>query len=207
MKYNWPKFKLCRREWINLYWTSKYDVRKRKKAPWQHWATMPRLSEFGKLLRNKQTLKRVYNLDEKKFKKTIMEKAWSYSKNKWVAHDTAAVQFLETRLDSILLRAGFASTIMQARQIAWHGHFLLNWNKHKVPSYNLVVWDRISLRDKLKTSPLYSSIPLNSGWFKLPSWLNVNKETLEIELLDMPRVEEITLPADMLKAIEFYARA
>lgn len=207
MKYNWPKFKLCRREWVNLFWIPKYDVRKRKKLPGQHWASMPRLSEYWKLLRNKQTLKRTYLLKEKQFKQTIMDKAWRYSKNKWVAHDEAAVQFLERRLDSVLLRAGFAKTIMQARQIAAHGHFLLNWNKHKVPSYLVKVWDKISLKEKLKTSSLYSDIPLNEGWFKLPSWLNVDKEKLEIELLDMPRVDEISLPADILKAIEFYARA
>lgn len=207
MKYNWPKFKLCRREGINLFWTPRYDTRKRKKAPWQHWATVPRLSEYGKLLRNKQVLKRMYLLTEKQFRKTIIDQAWKYSKNKWISHDAAAVQFLERRLDSIVLRAWLANTIMQARQIVWHGHFLLNWKKHNIPSYFVLPWDKITLKPKLLTSPLYSNLPLNNGWFKLPSWLNVKKDVFEIDVLDLPRSEEIELPVDILKVIEFYARA
>ncbi len=207
MKYNWPKFKLCRREGVNLYWTPKYDPRKRKKTPGQHWGSMPRLSEYWKLLRNKQVLKRMYLLTEKQFKRTIIDEAWKYSKNKWISHDVAALQFLERRLDSVLLRAGVANTIMQARQMIGHWHFLLNWNKHNSSSYFAKIWDKLTLKPKLVSSPLYSNLPLNSWNYKLPSWINVKKDSMEVELLDFPRSEELELPADILKVIEFYARA
>ncbi|MBS8121442.1 30S ribosomal protein S4 [Candidatus Vampirococcus lugosii] len=207
MKYNGPKFKLCRREGINLFGVNKYDVRKRKKTPGQHGVTMSRLSEYGKLLRNKQVIKRMYLLTEKQFKRTVIDEAGKYAKNKGVSHDEVAIQFLERRLDSVVLRAGLANTIMQARQMVGHGHFLLNGKKHNSSSYFVKVGDKISLKSKLITSPLYSSIPLSSGNYKLPTWLNVKKDNFEIEVIDFPRSEEISLPADILKVIEFYARA
>lgn len=207
MKYTWPKFRLCRREWINLFWVSKYDIRKRRKLPGQHWGTIPRLSEYGKLLRNKQVLKRMYLLSEKQFKRLVVDIAWKLAKNKWMDHDKAIVQVLERRLDAIVLRAGFAKTIMQARQIVNHWHFLLNGKKHNIPSYLVNPGDVISLKEKYKTSPLYADIPLHSSNFNLPSWLKVDKANFTIEVIDYPKPEEIKLPVDVLKVIEFYARA
>ena len=207
MKYTGPKFRLCRREGINLFWVPKYDVRKRRKLPGQHGWTIPRLSEYGKLLRNKQVLKRMYLLSEKQFKRLVMDIAGKLSKNKWMDHDKAILQTLERRLDAIVLRAGLAKTIMQARQIVNHGHFLLNWKKHNVPSYLVKPGDVISLKEKYKTSPLYADIPLNLPNFNLPSWLKVDKSSFTIEVLDYPKPEEIKVPVDVLKIVEFYARA
>ncbi len=135
MKYTGPKFKLCRREGINLFGVAKYDVRKRRGTPGQHGGAMARLSEYGKLLRNKQVLKRTYLLTEKQFKRLVTVQAAKYAKNKGIGHDTAVFQFLERRLDTIILRAGLAHTIMQARQIVNHAHLLLNGKKHNIPSY------------------------------------------------------------------------
>lgn len=207
MKYTGPKFKLCRREWINLFWVSKYDVRKRRWTPWQHWANMARLSEYGKLLRNKQSLKRMYLLTEKQFRKLVIDDAWKFSKNKWINHDQAVIQFLERRLDSTLVKAGFAQTIMQARQMICHGHFKLNWSKHNVSSYYMKSWDKLELRDRLKSSSLYTDIPALSWKFVEPSWLKVDKSKFSIEMLDLPHTQDITLPVDVLKVIEYYARA
>jgi len=168
---------------------------------------MPRLSEFWKLLRNKQVLKRMYLLTEKQFNSLIIEKAWIYAKNKGLDHDKAAVMFLERRLDSIILRAWLAKTIMQARQIVSHGHLLLNWKKHNIPSYLVNIGDKIEIRERLKTSTLYSDVPVISWNFKLCSWLSFDKSSFAIEVLDLPKSEELEMPVDILKVIEFYARA
>lgn len=207
MKYTWPKFKLCRREGINLFGPAKYDVRKRRSAPWQHGAANVRHSEYGKLLRNKQVLKRMYLLTEKQFKKIVVKIASRYAKNKWIAHDKAVLQFLERRLDVIVLRAWLAHTIMQARQMVTHGHFLYNWVKHNVPSTYVQPWDKIEVRKKLQSSPLYSMAPISEWWAQIPSWLKVNKKNYEIEVLDMPNPDDIGTPVDLLKVVEFYARA
>ncbi len=207
MKYIGPKFKLCRREWVNLFWVPKYDIRKRRKLPWQHWSNIARLSEYGKLLRNKQVLKRMYLLSEKQFRRIVVDLAWKLSKNKNIDYDKAIVTLLESRLDVLVLRAGFANTIMQARQIVNHGHFLLNGKKHNIPSYIVKPGDIIQLKEKYHSSPLYANIPLMSSTFKLPSWIKVDKSKFVIEVIDFPKAEEIKLPVDILKVIEFYARA
>ncbi len=204
MKYTGPKFKLCRREWINLFGSSKYDVKKRRTLPGQHGWSMARLSEYGKLLRNKQVLKRSYLLSEKQFSAVVKTKSSKYSKNKGVSHDNALFILLESRLDVLIFRSGFANTIMQARQMVNHGHFLLNGVKHNIPSTMLKVWDKIVLKEKLQKSSLYSSMTNN---FKAPSWLKVNKNSFEIELVSTPKMWELENNADLLKVIEYYARA
>lgn len=204
MKYTGPKFKLCRREWINLFGSSKYDVKKRRSLPGQHGWSMARLSEYGKLLRNKQVLKRSYLLSEKQFSAIVKTKSSKYSKNKWVSHDNALFIMLESRLDVIIFRSGFANTIMQARQMVNHGHFLLNGVKHNIPSTFLKAGDKITLKEKLQSSSLYSSISNN---FKAPSWIKVNKNAYEIEMVSNPKMWELENNADLLKVIEYYARA
>ncbi len=207
MKYTWPKFKRCRREGINLFWPAKYDVRKRRSVPGQHGASNVRYSEYWKLLRNKQVLKRMYLLSEKQFKKIVTVISSRHAKNHWMAHDKAMLQFLERRLDVIVLRAWLAHTIMQARQIVVHGHFLLNGVKHNVPSTYVKTGDVITLRPKLQSSPLYSMAPISVWWVQIPWWLKTNKKTYEVEVLDLPNPDEISAPVDLLKVVEYYARA
>jgi small subunit ribosomal protein S4 len=88
-----------------------------------------------------------------------------------------------------------------------HGHFTLNGRKHNIPSYTVKVGDVIAVRSKLKDSALYQSSPLMDGSVQLPSHLKVNKKDLSIEVVSLPSSDEISVPVDILKVIEFYARA
>lgn len=206
MRYTGPKFKLCRREQVNLFGSDKYDVKNRRSLPGQHGSSMKRNSEYGKLLRNKQILKRSYMLSEKQFAKLVQKTSAKYSKNNNISHDAALYLFLEDRMDSILFRSGFAKTIIQARQMVSHGHFLLNGKKHNIPSTFLKVGDKITLKPKLKDSPLYAGATV-SKTFKAPSWIKVDRNKYEIEVLALPTLWELWVLADILKVIEFYARA
>lgn len=152
-------------------------------------------------------LKRVYQLSEKQFKRLVTSQAVIYAKNNNVGHDKAVFQFLERRLDTIILRSGFAQTIMQSRQIVTHAHLLLNGKKHNIPSYFVKPGDIVSLRPHLKESTLYATCPLITGQHTLPSRIKANKQEFSIEILDLPNNEEVHLPVDILKVIEFYARA
>jgi len=206
MRYTGPKFKLCRREQVDLFGAKKYNVKKNRSLPGQHGGNMQRSSEYGKLLRNKQVLKRMYMLSERQFGRIVKEIAAKYAKNNNITHDTALFQFLERRLDSVVYRSGLAKTIIQARQMVNHGHFLLNGKKHNIPSSFVSIWDKISLKEKLKSSALYSQNAAdNKG--KLPSWVKLDKASNTIEMLSDPQVGELGIPADILKVIEFYARA
>jgi small subunit ribosomal protein S4 len=108
---------------------------------------MQRSSEYGKLLRNKQVLKRMYMLSEKQFVRIVMKIAAKDAKNSNLTHDTALFQCLEKRMDSIVYRSGLAKTIMQARQMVTHGHFLLNGKKHNIPSTFVEIGDKITLKE------------------------------------------------------------
>jgi len=206
MRYTWPKFKLCRREQVNLFWSDKYDIRKRRSLPWQHGSSMKRNSEYGKLLRNKQVLKRSYLLSEKQFRNLVQKQSSKYSKNNWISHDLALYVFLESRMDSIVYRSGLAKTIIQARQMVNHGHFLLNGKKHDIPSTFIKAWDKITLKTKLKDSALYAGTAVNKAQ-KIPSWIKVDRNKYEIDVLSLPKLGELWVLADILKVIEFYARA
>jgi len=206
MRYTGAKFRLCRREQVNLFGSQKYNIKKRRALPGQHGAGMPRNSEYWKLLRNKQVVKRSYLLSEKQFATIVKKTAAKYAKNNNVSHDVALFQFLERRLDVIVLRSGFANTIMQARQMVVHGHFLLNGKKHNVPSTFVEAWDKITVKEKLKNSPLYAGAA-KSSVAKVPSWIKVDRNAYSIEVLWAPQKGEIEPLGDLLKVIEFYARA
>jgi small subunit ribosomal protein S4 len=150
MKYTGPKFKLCRREQKNLFGSAKYDIKKRRSLPGQSGTGVARYSEYGKLLRNKQSLKRSYLLSEKQFATIVKQKSQRYAKNNNVSHDDALFQFLESRLDTIVLRSGLANSIMQARQMVNHGHLQLNGVKHNIPSTFLKAGDVVTVREKLQ---------------------------------------------------------
>lgn len=203
MRYTWPKRKLCRREKKNLFWPKKYDIWKSDNVPGQHWAWMKRLSEYWLLLRNKQAFKRSYALTEKQFSTLVNKTSKTYSKNKWISHDVSVLQFLERRCDVVLLRAWYASTIMQARQMMVHWHWLLNWSKHNIPSHFVKVWDVLSVRQNLQWSSLYEQ----SATKEMPVHLKVDKNKFSIEMLQFPQVDPANIDADVLKVIEFYARA
>lgn len=205
MKYTGPKMKLCRREQNNLFGSQKYNIKKRRSVPGQHGSSMQRYSEYGKLLRNKQMRKRTYLLTEKQFVRIIKDFSASYAKNNGISHDVALFQFLERRLDSIVYRSGMAKTIMQARQMINHGHILLNGVKHNIPSTFAKPGDKIQVKKALQTSPLYAQAWSDN--VKLPSWIKVAKKDFEIEVLDLPQVGEVPAAGDLLKVIEFYARA
>ena len=189
---------------MNIFGSEKYNLKNRKSTPGQHGSSMQRHSEYGKLLRNKQLLKRSYLMTEKQFSKIVKHTASRYAKNNNISHDVALFQFLERRMDVMVLRAGLAQTIMQARQMVVHSHFQLNGVKHNVPSTFLKPGDKITLREGLKNSPLYSSL---KSVVKVPSWLKVDKNAYSLEVLSLPQRGEIETQADLLKVIEFYARA
>jgi small subunit ribosomal protein S4 len=207
MRYTWPKFKLCRREQTNIYWSEKYNIKKRRTLPWQHGSNMQRHSEYGKLLRNKQLLKRLYWLSEKQFSNIVIKTAAKFSKNNPISHDEALFQFLESRADSMVYRSWIAKTITQARQMVTHWHFLLNGKKHNIPSSFLKQWDILTLKEKLNNSSLYTQqVWSKEGSIKVPSWIKVDKNKHQIEILNNPRLWEISVPADIIKVIEYYAR-
>lgn len=191
---------------MNLFGSDKYILKKGTSLPGKprNTRTMGRLTEYAKLLRNKQALKRMYLMTERQFSTLVTKTSQKYAKNNGLSHDQVMLQFLERRCDAVLVKAGIAKTIMQARQMITHGHWKLNGRKHNIPSYFMKPGDVLSLRDKMTNSALYSQI---DSKVDVPSWIKVDKNKFTVELLEMPDAASMTPPVDLLKVIEFYARA
>lgn len=207
MRYTWPKKKLCRREWVNLFGTEKYDLSQSKRTLLKSRKT----SEFGWQLRKKQMAKRMFWLSEKQFA-AYFEKA-SKSKAQGTTWDKM-LRMLELRLDNIVYRANFARTRMQSRQFVSHAHFKLNWVNVDVPSIAVKVWDVIELRDKLKESPLYKSLieeleefsKQNKWNVSKTKWIDVDAKNIKITIKALPEWDDFDQVIDIQKIIEFYSK-
>lgn len=207
MRYTGPKKKLCRREWINLFGTEKYDLSTGKRGVLRTRKT----SEFGGQLRKKQTAKRMFGLSEKQFFSyyTKAQKS-SLSGTTW----EKMLKLLELRLDNVVYRSGFARTRMQSRQFVSHEHFTLNGIKVSIPSISLKVGDVIELRNKLKESPLYKSLledleefaKQSKGKISSAKWIEVDMKNLKITVTALPEKEDFDQIIDIQKIVEFYSK-
>ncbi len=207
MRYTGPKKKLCRREGVNLFGTEKYDLTDSKRAPMRSRKT----SEFGLQLRKKQMAKRMFGLSEKQFlgyfKKAQKSNAAGTTWEKML-------KLIELRLDNVVYRANFARTRMQSRQFVSHAHFTLNGVKVDIPSIIVKVWDVISLRDKLKESPLYKSLleeleefSKNNKWsVSNCKWIEVDVKKLTITITGIPEQDDFDQIIDIQKIVEFYSK-
>ena len=207
MRYTWPKKKLCRREGVNLFWTEKYDLSKSKT-----WLFKTRkISEFGIQLRKKQLAKRMFGLSEKQFA-SYFKKAQK-SNFVWTTWEKM-LGLLELRLDNIVYRANFARTRIQSRQFISHAHFKLNWVKVDIPSISVKEGDVISLREKLKESPLYKTLleeldefsKQNKGKVSSCKWIEVDSNKLSITIKALPVKEDFEQIIDIQKIVEFYSK-
>lgn len=208
MKYTGPKLKLCRREGINLFGSEKYDLSKNHRKLLG--AKMGRGSDFGLQLRKKQMAKRMFNLTEKQF-------ASYYKKAVRMQGVTGENMFrlLELRLDNAVFRSNFARTIMQSRQFVNHSHFFVNDKRANIPSYSLSVGDVISLRERMKDSPLYKTLveefkvfveKNKTGSVTACKWLEVDAQKLTITITALPQVSDFDQAIDIQKIIEFYSK-
>ena len=162
------------------------------------------LSEFGKELREKQNLKNWYNLGERQFGNYVKEILSRKSKVADAA--VSLVQKLETRLDNAIFRMGFASSHDQARQFASHGHFIVNNRVVTVPSYHLKLGDKITFRPSSKGKKVFENLSSALKKQKAPSWLKVDIEKLEGEVVGLPTLEDANPIAEISSIFEYYSR-
>lgn len=169
------------------------------------------LSEFGKELREKQNLKNWYNLSERQFSnyiKGILKKSLPAGRHGGKAEDTATllIQKLETRLDNVIFRLGFASSHSQARQFVSHGHFTVNGRNVNVPSHRLKVGDKIGIRLASKKKKIFENISAVLKKHKPVGWLGLNIEKLEGEIVGLPTMEDAAPIAGISSIFEHYSR-
>lgn len=205
---NESKCKKCRRAGEKLFLkgsrchTAKCAVVKRKYAPGFHGPKqMVRLSEYGKQLRNKQKLKRMYGLMEKQFVNYYKAALKSTG-------DTGALilQSLESRLDNVIYRIGLAESRAQARQLVSHGHFLVNGKKMNIPSYRVRTEDEITVRPKSKNHKLLKEVSKKLERQEIPSWIKFDRTELVAKVLSAPEVSQLKESTNITGIVEFYSR-
>jgi small subunit ribosomal protein S4 len=158
-RYSDASCRLCRREGQKLFlkgercYSTKCAIEKRNYAPGQHGQSRKKVSEYGLQLREKQKAKRFYGVLESQFR-NYFDKA---EKKKGITGENLLIM-LETRLDNVVFRMGFASSRKEARQLVRHGHFTVNGRKQNIPSFAVKAGDVIKVKEKSVSSPKFKEI-------------------------------------------------
>ena len=113
---------------------------------------------------------------------------------------------LESRLDNVVFRMGFARTRKEARQIVDHKHVLVNGKQVNIPSYLIKVGDVIEIKEKCKGSQRYKDIIEVTGGRTVPAWVEVDQENLKGEIKELPKRDEIDVPVDEMLIVELYSK-
>jgi len=181
-------------------YTEKCPVHRRPVPPGMHGQGRRKLSEFGVRLREKQKLRRIYGIYETQFK-TYFRRA---AQAKGVT-GVRLLQLLETRLDNVVYRLGYATSRKEARQMVLHGHIGVNGRKVTIPSYQVKPGDLVAPTSHGKEHPRVKELAA-TGLRTLPSWLEFNSERLEGRVLALPAREEIDVPVQEQLIVEYYSR-
>ena len=160
-----------------------------------------KVSEYGLQLREKQKAKFIYGVLEKPFR-NYYKKA---ERMKGMTGENLMVM-LESRLDSIVFRMGFARTRREARQVVGHQHFLVNGKRVQIPSYQVKAGDVIEVREKTKSLQRYKDILEVTGGRLVPEWLEVDQEALKGTVKYLPTREMIDVPVDEMLIVELYSK-
>ena len=160
-----------------------------------------KMSEYGLQLREKQKAKFIYGVLEKPFRNY-------YKKADRMKGQTGTnlMVILESRLDNVVFRSGFARTRREARQIVDHKHVLVNGNQVNIPSYLVKAGDVVEIKEKCKGMQRYKDILEVTGGRLIPEWLDVNQEGLQATVKELPSREAIDVPVDEMLIVELYSK-
>jgi small subunit ribosomal protein S4 len=182
--------------------TDKCPVEKRNFAPGQHGKDRKaKVVGYGLQLREKQKTKRIYFAQEKQFR-NYFEKAF---RQPGVTGELL-LQQLERRLDSVVLRLGFAVSRRQSRQLVRHGHVDVNGRRVNIPSFSVKVGDEIQVREKAKKFAVVEGARDFSSHQPAPAWLEVDRDNLKGRVLALPKREDINLPVNEQLIVELYSK-
>ena len=208
-RYIGPVCKLCRREGVKLFLKgekcfTKCILEKRKEIPGQHGKSHrnKKLSEYSKRLREKQKLRRLAGIGERPFRRYFQ---WA-SRLKGLTGENL-LRLLETRLDNVVQRLGFATSKAAARQIVLHGHILVNGKKVNIPSYQLKPGDTVTLIESSRHNPFYQK------WWEesqknlnLPNWLDRDATQFNGKIKNWPLRDEMSFAINEQLVVELYSK-
>ena len=207
-RYTGPVCRLCRREGVKLFlksdrcFTGKCSFDRRPVPPGQHGqGRRSKQTDYGLHLREKQKTRRIYGVLEGQFHRYFVE-----AKRRKGVTGEQLLRILESRLDNIVFRLGFAGNRIEARQLVRHGHFLVNGRRVDIPSYLCRPGDVIAVSVKSKDSPKFKMLADNLGIRPTPSWLQLVADEFKGTVLHVPSREEIDTQVAEHLIVELYSR-
>ena len=199
--------KLCRREGKKLFlkgarcYTGKCAIERRAYAPGQHGQGRKKASEYGTQLRAKQQTKRYYGVLESQF-----AKYYEMATKKPGKTGEELLSILETRLDNVVYRCGWASSRAEARQLVVHGHFAVNGKRVDIPSYLTKEGEVVSIMEKSRSLDKIKAVIEENSAHPIPKWLEVNRDAFEGKIVAAPVREDVDLDVDETLIVELYSK-
>jgi small subunit ribosomal protein S4 len=199
--------RICRREGEKLFlkgsrcYTEKCAVERRKYPPGQHGQGYRKLSDYGFQLREKQKVRKMYGILERQFRR-YFEKA----ERKRGITGEVLLQLVESRLDTIVYRMGYAPNRRSARQLIRHGHILVNGREVNLPSYEVKKGNTVEVKQSSKEIPEIVDSISKVEHRGIPSWVEVDAVNLKGKVLNIPSREELQLPVQEQLIVELYSK-
>jgi len=206
-RYSGPDCKLCRREKTKLFLkgakcdSPKCPIEIRPYPPGEHGRNRPKESEYLLQVREKQKARRIYGVLEKQFGNYYTEATRTRGKT-----GEALLQILESRLDNVIYRAGFAKSRDMARQVVRHGHVLVNGRKVDIPSYRVSDNDIVEIAPKFHELTPFIVARAEAGERPVPSWLEVIPDKMRILVHTLPSRAQIDTQVQEQLIVEYYSK-
>jgi small subunit ribosomal protein S4 len=206
-RYKEASCRLCRREGAKLYlkgdrcYSEKCAYTRKAYPPGDHGQGRQKITEYGMQLREKQKARRIYGVLERQFKRYFKEA----DRRKGVTGEIL-LQILESRLDNMLYRMGFARSRTDARQLLRHGHYMINGRKVDIPSYLVRPGDLIAVREKSKNSSFFKELAEWGAAQGTVSWLEVDRDNMSGKVIRLPSRDELDIPITEHLIVELYSR-
>jgi small subunit ribosomal protein S4 len=182
-------------------YTKKCAFERRPSPPGQHGVRRRKMSDYGIQLREKQKVRRIYSVLERQFQQ-YFERAES---RPGVTGENL-LRLLETRLDNVVFRLGFASSRAQARQLVTHGHFAVNGRATNIPSFHVRTGDRIEVRETSRKAEPFKLAKENLRSAQIPEWLKAEADALAGTVTDLPRRDQMPQELNEHLVVEYYSR-
>ncbi len=209
-RYNGPVCKLCRREGEKLFlkgercFSPKCAFERRSYAPGMHGRQAQyrrKESDYSLQLRAKQKARRIYGVYERQFRRYFREA----QRQKGLTGVNLLI-LLESRLDNVVYRLGFASSRAQARQLVRHGHFDVNGRKTNIPSYLVKPGDIIAVREFSRGNMYFKEVSQILDDDRIPAWLSLDPTNLTGKVVDLPSRDDIDVSLNEQLIVEYYSR-
>ncbi|MEI6843370.1 MAG: 30S ribosomal protein S4 [bacterium] len=199
-----PKYKIARRLGAPVFektQTKKYAFRMERKSKVKKGFSKPK-SEFAFQMNEKQKARFVYCLSERQFSNYIKDALSKKNPNKV----QLIFEGLESRLDNVVYRMGFASTRLASKQMVSHGHIMVNGKRVNIPSMKMYIGDKISIREASKSKPLFATLDEKISNATIPAWIKLDGAKKEAEIVGVPQFVQTDSLFDLNAVVEFYSR-